>query len=656
MKITASALIVSFLLLWLAASWTAPESRYPYLAVHAADGVEVHVLQQAMRNEALCRAQLNVLRDATRVTCPTCKILDETCQTTLSIEQADWLSRNAIDHPSAAYGDNIIVFKAAAPSLAQKNCAATAALAEATHNVPSLECYPADTPRPKLQDKAVGEGPLPPAKLLGFSILGALLCILLSAFFLISKQGNRQPTASWPEKIALASTDASILMAAFLIVSAEGHITAHNILVHLGLSLTTVGWLWIIKEHYARRRPFWNELRETFRTLMIILLLATTALLQTTQSTVHSLVLWLSAFALIPLGRTTLKHLLHASGRWERPAVIIGTGENAREAYKAVQRESNLGYRITGFIAPFDQPDTPENIHIDDRSVPVIPLEQDVAAQLVKLGNPQIIIGLDSLSPEKNQQLIQKLSRLQNNVHIIPTIRGLPLFGTEISHFFSHEVLFMTVRNNLARRSYRWLKRGFDLIAASILIVLLTPLMAYVAFRIWKENGRPVIFKQERVGFNGQRFGFIKFRSMVKDADRILEEWKKNNSPEWQAYYANNFKLANDPRVLSVGQWIRGSSIDELPQLINVIKGEMSLVGPRPLLPRELEDYGAAITLYQESRPGLTGLWQISGRSNTTFKERANLDSWYVQNWSLWYDIAILFKTIDVVFNRKGAY
>lgn len=654
MKITASALIVSFLLLWLAASWTAPESRYPYLAVLTTDGVEVHVLQQAMRNEALCRAQLNVLRDATRVTCPNCKILDETCQTTLSIEQADWLSRNAIDHPSAAYGDNIIVFKAADPSLAQKNCAATAALAEATHNVPSLECYPADTPRPKLQDKAVGEGPLPPAKLLGFSILGALLCILLSAFFLISKQGNLQPTTSWPEKIALASTDASILMAAFLIVSAEGHITAHNILVHLGLSLTTVGWLWIIKEHYARRRPFWNELRETFRTLMIILLLATTALLQTTQSTVHSLVLWLSAFALIPLGRTTLKHLLHASGRWERPAVIIGTGENAREAYKAVQRESNLGYRITGFIAPFDQPDTPENIHIDDRSVPVIPLEQDVAAQLVKLGNPQIIIGLDSLSPEKNQQLIQKLSRLQNNVHIIPTIRGLPLFGTEISHFFSHEVLFMTVRNNLARRSYRWLKRGFDLIASSVLILLLSPLLVTLTILI-KRSGGPAFYGHQRIGQDGKAFKCLKFRSMRPDADKVLKELLASD-PVARAEWEKDFKLKNDPRITPVGHFIRKTSLDELPQLFNVLKGEMSLVGPRPVVQDELERYGSAAIFYLEAKPGITGLWQVSGRNDTTYHERVSLDSWYVQNWSLWYDIAILFKTFDVVFNRKGAY
>lgn len=188
------------------------------------------------------------------------------------------------------------------------------------------------------------------------------------------------------------------------------------------------------------------------------------------------------------------------------------------------------------------------------------------------------------------------------------------------------------------------------------MLVLLAPLMLYVGWRIWREDGGPLIFHQPRLARNNGEFPFLKFRSMVKDADKILADWREENSPEWQEYYGNNFKLKNDPRVLQVGEWIRATSIDELPQLINVIRGEMSLVGPRPLLAREINEYGQTINLYRQSRPGLTGLWQISGRSSTKFSDRANLDAWYVQNWSLWYDIAILFKTVDVVFNRQGAY
>jgi len=143
---------------------------------------------------------------------------------------------------------------------------------------------------------------------------------------------------------------------------------------------------------------------------------------------------------------------------------------------------------------------------------------------------------------------------------------------------------------------------------------------------------------------------------MVNGAEDLLMQWKASNSPEWQRYVADNFKLANDPRVLQVGRFIRRSSLDELPQLFNVLRGDMSLVGPRPLLSRELVDYGPDIALYQLATPGLTGLWQISGRSGTRFADRVGFDVWYVKNWSLWIDIVILLKTVTVVFNKEGAY
>lgn len=288
---------------------------------------------------------------------------------------------------------------------------------------------------------------------------------------------------------------------------------------------------------------------------------------------------------------------------------------------------------------------------------PIIQLPiSEIDNLLDKLGGPQIIFAKDSLSTGPSQALLRTLSLRYPSIHVIPSIRGLPLFGTDLSHFFSHEVLFLTLRNNLSRRGFRFIKRSFDLVVATILLVLASPLMGYVAWKIWREDGSPVIFKQPRLAYGNGVFQFYKFRSMVKDADNVLAHWEAENTPEWQSYVANNFKLENDPRVLSVGKWIRGSSIDELPQLINVIKGDMSLVGPRPLLKRELDHYGEFIHHYRQTRPGITGLWQISGRSETTFSERISLDAWYVKNWSLWYDIAILFKTVNVVLLRRGAY
>jgi undecaprenyl-phosphate galactose phosphotransferase len=143
---------------------------------------------------------------------------------------------------------------------------------------------------------------------------------------------------------------------------------------------------------------------------------------------------------------------------------------------------------------------------------------------------------------------------------------------------------------------------------------------------------------------------------MHKNAERMLENWKNRQDPIYLDYVANNYKLPNDPRVTKVGRFLRKSSLDELPQLINVLLGQMSLVGPRPLLPSEIDDYLDGEFYYTQVSPGITGLWQISGRSKTSFVDRARLDSWYIKNWSLWYDIVILIKTIVVVIRRDGAY
>ena len=186
--------------------------------------------------------------------------------------------------------------------------------------------------------------------------------------------------------------------------------------------------------------------------------------------------------------------------------------------------------------------------------------------------------------------------------------------------------------------------------------VLLLPLLFLIGLVIKLEDGGPVLYTQQRIGRNGKPFNVIKFRSMVVNAHDVLLRWLEESPEIKQEYVQNNFKLRNDPRTTKMGKWLRRYSLDELPQLWNVIKGEMSLVGPRPLLERELQDYGKTIELYKQARPGITGIWQISGRSKTKFSDRANLDAWYIRNWSLWYDIYILLKTVVVVIKRDGAY
>lgn len=225
----------------------------------------------------------------------------------------------------------------------------------------------------------------------------------------------------------------------------------------------------------------------------------------------------------------------------------------------------------------------------------------------------------------------------------------------------AQEALSLRIRDPLTKPGpkvfKRIFKRAFDVVAALVLLVLLSPLLLYVAWLLWREDGAPVLFSQKRIGQGGKEFSFLKFRSMVKNADAILISWKTDNPALYNTYVANNFKLADDPRVISAGSWMRRTSVDELPQLFNVIRGEMSLVGPRPLLRRELPAYDRdALNYYHSVKPGITGLWQVSGRSGTTFQERASLDMRYVRDWSLRADFMILMRTFRVVFRREGAY
>lgn len=183
---------------------------------------------------------------------------------------------------------------------------------------------------------------------------------------------------------------------------------------------------------------------------------------------------------------------------------------------------------------------------------------------------------------------------------------------------------------------------------------MLSPLLFYI-FRKVKKDGGPAIYGHERVGKNGQPFKCLKFRSMVINSKEVLEQVLATD-PEAKAEWDETFKLKNDPRITPIGKFLRRTSLDELPQLFNVLKGEMSLVGPRPIITEELERYRDEVDYYLLSKPGMTGLWQVSGRSDVDYDTRVYLDAWYVKNWSMWNDVAILFKTVGVVLKKDGAY
>ena len=198
------------------------------------------------------------------------------------------------------------------------------------------------------------------------------------------------------------------------------------------------------------------------------------------------------------------------------------------------------------------------------------------------------------------------------------------------------------------------LKVVADVLMSIVLLLILSPVMIGIAIFVAVDGG-PVLYRHRRIGKGGQHFDCLKFRSMRMGADEILAR-RLAEDPELHHEWINTQKLRNDPRVTGVGRILRATSLDELPQIFNVLKLEMSLVGPRPVVENELPRYGKLVDYYLRVRPGLTGLWQVSGRSNTTYSRRVALDAWYVKNWQFWLDIAILFRTISVVARRDGAH
>lgn len=198
-------------------------------------------------------------------------------------------------------------------------------------------------------------------------------------------------------------------------------------------------------------------------------------------------------------------------------------------------------------------------------------------------------------------------------------------------------------------------KRCFDVVFAGISLLVFAPLMLLLAVIIHMHDKGPVFFRQTRIGHGGRTFQCLKFRTMVQDADNALNSLL-DRDPAARAEWTASQKLKDDPRCTKLGRLMRRTSLDELPQLINVLRGEMSLVGPRPIVQSETRFYGADFPLYLSARPGLTGLWQVSGRSDTTYDDRVRLDALYVTSWSLLADVKIAVKTVVVVFRSDGSY
>ncbi|BFM05538.1 undecaprenyl-phosphate galactose phosphotransferase WbaP [Halioxenophilus aromaticivorans] len=441
-----------------------------------------------------------------------------------------------------------------------------------------------------------------------------------------------------------------------------------------GLPLLFLIYVCRQKGHYSRFKGFWEEFGE-FLQVSVAVAGISVALLFFTQENFSRLWLgltWLLAIGAMPVARWLLKQWLMGRGKWLTPTIVIGAGSNAKESALAIESNVLMGFEVVGLIdieqaleqalEQANPSDLPANVPVYDPhrcETREFPMANFVNGRISLQGNYKvedcyIVLALDAEDYKTHSKCLEELATHRKNLSVIPPLRGLPLLGSEISPIFRHEVLHVRIRNNLASRTPRMIKRIFDVVLSGSALLVLSPLFVFLYFRISKDGGSP-FYSQKRVGKKGKMFNCWKFRSMHRNADKLLKEIL-NNDEDLRKEFEATQKLKEDPRVTEIGKFIRKTSIDELPQLWNVFVGEMSLVGPRPVREDELELYGVQGKYYLETPPGITGLWQISGRNDVGYDTRVNLDTWYVRNWSLWYDITILAKTVSVVVFQKGAY
>lgn len=408
--------------------------------------------------------------------------------------------------------------------------------------------------------------------------------------------------------------------------------------------------------HYIRRIPVWDELYEVVRVLSFLALLNIILVILINGNLFSALrwaITWAYALLAITGSRFFLKKIFFQLGIWDRPVLIIGTGINAQKAYQVISRDKLLGYHILAFIDP-DASSPPSSLVIGNQSLRVVSFSPKLVEEIKHLGG-EIFVALEDAQQERMKVLVKRLRCLNERLHVITPLWGLPLAGMAVSSLFSNELSFMSLKNNLGLRHMRTLKRMFDLVCASLLLILLSPVFLVLVILVKVTSPGPIFYGHERVGRNGRLFKCYKFRTMVVNSSHVLEKLLATDSAAREEWL-RDFKLKNDPRITKIGRFLRDYSLDELPQLWSVMIGDMSLVGPRPIVKEELERYCDDIDYYLEVRPGITGVWQVSGRNDVDYDQRVMYDVWYVKNWMLWYDVVILLKTFGAVLGKKGAY
>ncbi len=404
---------------------------------------------------------------------------------------------------------------------------------------------------------------------------------------------------------------------------------------------------------YRIDMPYWDKVRAIFKGVTYSVVVAVFLMyVGNVSGDVSRLFIgftWVLTILYLLIGRWVLERVLISLKLLAVPVIIIGAGKTAELLLQSFERNPIMRYQILGFID-----DNPVSKKIADK-YQILGGFKEIEA-IVKLTKVQhVIVCAPGLEAKRLIALVNSLEIMVKNVSFIPELMGMPAANVHVQGLMEENMILLRVKNNLARPYYRLVKRIFDLVVTLCGLVVVLPIGLIIAALIYIDNPGPVLFAHRRVGKHGKEFPCYKFRSMIVGAEDVLKNYLANN-PEAREEWERDFKLKDDPRITKIGHFLRKTSLDELPQLLNVLKGEMSLVGPRPIIKKEIEKYGSYINDFFLVPPGITGVWQVSGRSDTTYEERVQMDSWYVHNWSVWIDIVYLVRTVGVVLMRKGAY
>lgn len=390
--------------------------------------------------------------------------------------------------------------------------------------------------------------------------------------------------------------------------------------LEFGLLYAVVLIFLYIEGIYTKRYDFWQELERITKGLFISAIIVLAVLTLTKQSETYSRFIISATFVvlalILPIQKYFLKRLLFRLGLWQHKAVLIG--------HDPFFEEHVFSNPYLGYIQA-------DNTH----------------AKTLFISSSK---DSDNLETILHEALIRR-----QEVIFIPLVKNFDFSGAHIVHLFNARTNLIIVENNLINRTNRLLKFTLDYMLSLLILPLLLLVIGIITLLIKREEPKgSVFFSQKRMGENGKAFDCYKFRSMREDGDSILQSYLAKHPKEIQNYEIYH-KYENDPRITKIGAILRKTSLDELPQIFNVLRGEMSLIGPRPYMFTERKKMGDRADIVLAVKPGITGLWQVNGRSEIDFNSRVDLDVWYVRNWSAWNDIIILLKTIQVVLLGKGA-